>query len=307
MPLSRLRIVIDGPRTGIKEDRSKISMVTEVVHQTKFPFPVSIDIRAQNLGSGVGVAMAISDFFKTEKIGLVIEDDCVGDPSFPDFAEKILAEFQEDERVLSVSATNYCPADVVSEILTDVYASKYNVSGMWAAWSHAWSDYDQKITASKFFRLARGIVTHPALNWWMKTFWLFRLSTSKLGLENHAWDYQFAIHALAGRKISLIPRRNMCSNIGFNSEGTNTVVQNKMLSELPRYPAPEVLALPRILSPDPKADNWFEENVLRAPKSFSDFSSRLRKFVVKNLRVFFSKQIVAQTIVGGARQREDCD
>jgi hypothetical protein len=289
MPLSRLHIVIDGPRAGINEDRSKILMVTEAVHQTKFPFPVSVDIRTQNLGSGVGVATAISDFFKAEKIGLIIEDDCVVDPSFPNFAERILLKFQEDESVISVSATNYCPANVVSEIPTDVYASKYNPSGTWAAWSHAWVGYHQKITFGKFFQLAGGIVTHPSLDRWTKAFWLFRLSTSKLGLENHAWDYQFAIHALAGRKISLIPRRNMCSNIGFNSNGTNTVVQNKMLAELPIYPAPELLTLPSSLSPDPKADNWFEENVLRTPKSFSNFSGRLQKFALRNVRAYFPK------------------
>lgn len=289
MPLSRLHIVIDGPRVGNDEDRSKILMVTEVVHQTKFPFPVSTDIRAQNLGSGVGVARAISDFFQREKIGLIIEDDCVVDPSFPNFAQKILLEFEEDKSVISVSATNYCPAEIVTEMRADFYPSKYNVSGVWAAWAHAWADYDQKITARMFRRLARGIVTHPSLDWWMKAFWLFRLSTSKLGLENHAWDYQFAIYSLAGRKISLIPRDNMSSNIGFNSQGTNTLVHDKMLAELPRRAAPDVLTFPNNLSPDSKADNWFEENVLRAPKNFSNFFSRLLKFLSKRGWSYFSK------------------
>ena len=69
------------------------------------------------------------------------------------------------------------------------------------------------------------------------------------------WDYQWVLASWAQGMVSIIPRVNLVSNIGFGSEATHTCEKNKYSSmDINSIEFP--LKHPDIILPHKEADNY---------------------------------------------------
>lgn len=84
----RLYIAGDGPRTGKGPAEQNLVRETRelVLQKIDWPCDVKTLFRDNNLGCGRAVSEAISWFFEQEEMGIILEDDCLPDLSFLDFA-----------------------------------------------------------------------------------------------------------------------------------------------------------------------------------------------------------------------------
>jgi hypothetical protein len=135
-----LYIAADGPRWDHEEDIDLCQQSRSVTNQIDWNCELHTLFRDENLGCKNGVSSAITWFFNNVEEGIILEDDCVPDPSFFRYCSKLLKMYRDDERIMMVSGTNYSGSKF--EIHESYYFSKwYSVWG-WATWRRAWRLYD---------------------------------------------------------------------------------------------------------------------------------------------------------------------
>lgn len=172
-----------------------------------------------NQGCKIGVSRAISWFFENEEEGIILEDDCVPHQDFFEYCAILLSRFRDDERIWCISGSNFQDNQWRGD--GSYYFSRYSHIWGWASWRRCWKHYDPDI---KYFAMLKSLDFYQAmfedpieqLNW-MKTFeQLFEHN------EPDTWDYQWFLTCLTNAGLSVLPNRNLVSNIGFGKDATHT-------------------------------------------------------------------------------------
>lgn len=191
---ARLYVAADGPRLNIPGEVEKCRHVRGIASAVDWDCDIYTLFRDKNLGCRVAVSSAINWFFEHEPEGIILEDDCLPSLSFFWFCEELLDRYRDDTRIMQICG--------------------------WASWRRAWEYYDveMKLWAevknkeiycnfydSKKEKLFRENIYDKVLS----------------GLIN-TWDYQWGFAKLINSGLSIIPVRNMISNIGFESDGTHS-------------------------------------------------------------------------------------
>lgn len=225
--VERLYVALDGPRPGRARDSHLCGEARAVVEADAWAPDISLRIREDNLGCKAAVTDALDWFFAAEAEGIVLEDDCLPDSSFFGYCATLLKRYRDDERVWLISGSNllgtYRPRR------SDYFFGDGGIWG-WASWRRAWNardidmalwgDDDARDTARRF------------LGAWAWRFLAPRYEAVARG-DIDTWDYQWSWTRASQGGLSVIPARNLISNIGFRPDGTHTV-EDSWLSEIPR-------------------------------------------------------------------------
>jgi len=104
----RLFIAADGPRHRCSGEEQKVRAVRDyVLGHIDWECQVKTLFSDKNLGCQKGPVTAIDWFFENESEGIILEDDCVPDPSFFRYAEEMLDRYRDDERVMVISGQHF--------------------------------------------------------------------------------------------------------------------------------------------------------------------------------------------------------
>jgi len=211
-----LFIAADGPRNA--EEKKKTDEVKKIVSKIDWPCKVKTLFRDKNLGCKYAVSGAIDWFFENVECGVILEDDCLPSQSFFRFCQEMLIKYKEDEKIMHISGTN---VEVISSLKESYFFSNtYNVWG-WATWKRAWKKYDVEIKdwegirfSKKFFKITEGYNFITRIKSWR----LYQLTYSK---KINTWDYQWDLCLKENLGLSIIPKKNSITNLGFD-DGTHT-------------------------------------------------------------------------------------
>lgn len=245
----RLYVAADGPRPDRVGEDEKVREVRGIVDRVDWPCEVRTLFREENLGCKRAVSEAISWFFEAEPEGIVLEDDCLPEPSFFRFCGELLARYRDDERVAMISGDNF----QFGRQRTDAsyYFSRYLHIWGWASWRRAWKHYDVGATAWPTMRddgwLASLTSSADEARFWSKAF------QAVYDGSLDTWDYQWVLAAWSQNMLAAMPETNLISNIGFGSEATHTRGQNAY-AEMSTAPMTFPLRHPEIVLPNPQAD-----------------------------------------------------
>ena len=153
-------------------------------------------------------------------MGIVMEDDCLPHPDFFGYCEELLERYKNDKKVLFINSTLY---DDRWKCEASYDFSHYMVTGAWAGWRRTWQgfDLDLKTLDAKEFRkqVLRLTDNRAEANWWFSIVKEIQQDESKKSY----WDYQMQIHLFRNEALTIHPRCNLVSNIGFDEEGTHTL------------------------------------------------------------------------------------
>ena len=230
---AELYVCQDGPREENEEDIIKCREVREVVKElVDWPCNLHTLYQDYNFGCGAGPAIGISWFFEHVESGIVMEDDCLPHPDFFVYCEELLERYKEAPQVQFINATLYhnrwcCEASYGF--------SHYMVTGAWAAKRETWRGFDLDLRSlnARVFRKQVLRLTHnrAEANWWY-----FKVKEIKedRGKKSY-WDYQMQIHLFRKEAITIHPKVNLISNIGFDADGTHTLT-NDGRGNKPVYP-----------------------------------------------------------------------
>ena len=168
-------------------------------------------------------------FFEYEEIAIILEDDTLPHPSFFNYGEELLNRYKDDRRVAHISGCNLYP-DVVNFRESYCFSSIVNIWG-WATWKRAWENYDIKILTWKKINqsqlLDKFCVSSLQQRHFRKMF--------DLHCDNNdpwTWDSQWVYTCWKMDGLSIMPSKNLVSNIGIGPNASNT----KSVEQIDAYP-----------------------------------------------------------------------
>jgi len=208
--------------------------------------------RSVHLSAKESIHTAIDWFFESEKMGIILEDDCLPSVSFFYFCEKLLNKYQDDKRVWHISGT--CVLDENDLLNNDsFYFSNYCHIWGWASWSDRWKKYDPELGQLSYF-LKNNLIANLFESYLLRSFWIDNFNRT-FNKKIDTWDYQWYMTVWLNNGLSIIPTRNLVSNIGFNEEATHTTNSDHKLANLESYDIDSELILPESYMPSKYYDN----------------------------------------------------
>ena len=158
---------------------------------------------------------AIDWLFEHEEQGIVLEEDCVPTLGFFSYADQLIEKFKYDRRVWYISGDNfinYNPGgyDFIFSHHSQIYG--------WASWRDRWKSIDWELTNLDRF-LNEGYVNYLFPYAEMAHDRIDVMKTAKEWLlKTQCWDGIFYANMLMNNCLSVFPRENLITNIGFLGE-----------------------------------------------------------------------------------------
>jgi hypothetical protein len=214
----KIYIKIDGPRKNNLNDKKEINKIIYIIKNINWNCKISINKETKNLGSRDNPIKGINWFFKSENMGIILEDDCLPSLSFFKYCEILLNRFKNYKSISMISGRN----NLEKINLDNSYYFTFGSTWGWATWKRAWKFNDSKLKnwKNKKFR--------TRLNKNLKDYPLFynlliekceKIFKKKL---NSVWDYQWLFSVISRNMIAVVPKINLVKNIGFDKRSTHT-------------------------------------------------------------------------------------
>jgi hypothetical protein len=175
----------------------------------------------------VAVSSGLDWFFSQVECGIVLEDDCVPSLSFFNFCEIMLNKYENDFRIWHIGGVcNLNSNDFIED--SSYYFSNYAHIWGWATWSNRWTFYNRDIKNLHLFKRFKFLktLTHSIYS---RELWTYSFNSSRLGMVD-TWDYQWYYTIWSNGGLTILPKINLISNIGFGSASTHTKSSNHFLS-----------------------------------------------------------------------------
>jgi hypothetical protein len=216
---SKLLIACDGPREDYAEDHLLCAEVQRIIaDEITWPADIITNFSPLNLGLRQRIASAITWALEHSDRVIVLEDDCLPDPSFFRFCTELLDRYKDDSRVGVITGDNFQPEGFQCD--ASYYFSRYPHCWGWATWRRAWELYDDGMSDWPEVRESRwlkDLFPHPleAL-YWRQIF--DGTYSGKIQSWAYRWTYSCWRHGL----LTATPVRNLVTNIGTGAAASNT-------------------------------------------------------------------------------------
>lgn len=227
---SQLFIAADGPRLNTLDDRERCIRARQIVEQVDWECQVRTLFRESNLGCKRAVSTAIDWFFEAVEEGIILEDDCVPSQSFFWFCQELLERFRSDSRIMMITGLNRL--ERWNDVKQDYHFAYGGIWG-WATWRRAWQLYDVDISQwgePEAMQALRDFVSNENIFAWLED----SLNRVARGAVD-TWDYQWMFAMGINSGLSVVPSRNLISNIGFGPDATHTIRKYPETVSLPTY------------------------------------------------------------------------
>jgi hypothetical protein len=274
---TKVFIFSDGPRKNRFGDYGRVKKCRDIIdNQLKWKCVVKKKYRRKNLGCGLAMCSAITWFFKHNKYGIILEDDCIVSQSFFSFCAVLLKRYYRDNTVAGISADfkfiqNKLPANHYG------FISFPQIWG-WATWRRVWRKY--KYTLSEKDLIGASWLDRFADR--EKKYWIKNISKI-INKTIDTWDYQFSYLVLKNDLKFIFPMRNMVTNIGFGSAATHTKNICDSTSNLKRFEVKGPFIQKKNYK---KYDNYLKSNyfIYRSLQSkiFHEINKRLKSIFREN-------------------------
>lgn len=214
----KLFVIADGPRLDHPDDDRNCSETRKVIEHINWDCEVLKNYSDVNLGCGHRIASGISWVFEQVEEAIILEDDCVPNPSFFKYCEELLKKYRKDERVMTICGTNR-----LSGLKRGPYSYSFRYLFScwgWATWRRAWKYFDYEIKLWKELRETiwmLNILSEPRhANYWKEIFDQYYCYKG-----NDVWDYQWMFACWTQNALAIIPEVNLIENIGFGENSTH--------------------------------------------------------------------------------------
>jgi hypothetical protein len=214
----QLLVIADGPRADRPGEAEKCAATRAVIDRVDWECEVLTNYSDINLGCKHRVSSGIDWVFSQVEEAIILEDDCLPAPSFFPFCQTLLEKYRDDDRIAMISGTNCQQGNTRTSY--SYYYSKYPHIWGWATWRRAWKNYDVDMKtwpACKQDNLLRAVFHDD----YESDFWSGEFDGIHSGKVD-TWDGQWAYTCFSQNQLSVIPGKNLISNIGFGINATHT-------------------------------------------------------------------------------------
>ncbi len=273
-----LMVVADGHRPNRAGETEKCEETRQVLNEIDWDCKIIKNYSDVNLGCAKRVSSGLDWTFSLTDRAVILEDDCLVNSTFFDFAARLLDYHSEDQRVMSICAQN---VQFGRERTNDsYYFSLYQHCWGWATWQRAWQHFDFEMSLWPEVRdknLLFEILKSPrAVKYWTHIF------QSTYSGKIDSWYYRWMFACWMQNGLSILPARNMVSKIGFGEDATHTTTsaENSQHAAMTTSSMELPLRHPPHIVQHAKADR-FEQDTLFDPNYITRARSKLFRLLGK--------------------------
>lgn len=244
----------DGPRRHVRDDLDRTEQVKRLIEEQLGSFEVKTLFRTTNAGLRRGVYEALNWFFEQEEFGIILEDDCVPDPSLFPFCEELLLRYRDDQQIMHIGCSNLA-GEYAGYPDGGYVFSRFSFVWGWASWRRAWQAMSIDLEGLELFERSGGLkrfLPDPMAQAYMYT----KFQATKSG-KNNSWAYAWFYSVLKNNGLCIVPKTNLVQNVGVGeSDATNTttLIKNSLKKAQPmHFP----IVHPNNKSVDPKLEQLF--------------------------------------------------
>ena len=254
----QLLIVADGPRANHAGEAELCAQTRAVVERIDWDCDVQRNYADANLGCKRRIASGLDWVFATVEEAIILEDDCLPQPTFFRFCEEMLDRYRHDERIMGIGGANYQFGQRRGANKTDsYYFSRFCHIWGWASWRRSWQLYDVEMKLwPEVKRL--GWLNDIIMNDAIAAQW-GRMFDRVVAGELDTWDCQWAFATWVHAKLGIVPNGNLISNIGFGAQATHTNTRGARPPLTANLPTPAMtfpLQHPNYVIRDKAADDF---------------------------------------------------
>ena len=284
---SKLFLACDGPRKDRADDIANVEECKRIAEQIDWECEVYKKYSEENLGCGRGPYSAITWAFSIADKVVVVEDDCVVDPSLFTYQKQLLDKYENDSRIAAISGFNHfkdwdCGED-------SYFFTKTGATLAWGTWKRVWDQYN--------FELERG-VSPRCRQLLMKDIRSQRVAKKRILEWNRIhddikrrgkidyWDLQFGFIKFTQSMLTIVPKHNMVCNIGIGAWATHSSTQVQS-----SWSPGDILLMPTAPMEDPIrhpdcviCDHAYDEkyfNEMKSPNLYRRAKRKLRMILRK--------------------------
>jgi hypothetical protein len=278
----KLYIIADGPRNYTEKRLCKETRA--IVKEIDWECSVSELFSDENLGLKLRISSGLDWVFSHENAAIILEDDCVPNLTFFQFAEELLHKYTMDDRIMNISGQNLQFG--INRTPYSYYFSRYNHCWGWATWKRSWSHFDVSMKCWPRFR-DEGWLDIIFKDQRDSRFWKNRFESVYVN-KLDSWNYIWTFCCWSQSGLTILPERNLVSNIGFREDATHTKSKS-FLSGIPTESMLFPMKHPEFVVRHECADD-FTQNKIYNPKKLNTakfFYPFARFFTGKYIKQFF--------------------
>jgi hypothetical protein len=215
-----LYFINDGYKNKI--DKKNVLLVQDLINKfSSNKLEVKKLIFKKNIGIRKIFKTGLDWVFQFEKDIIILEDDLIPNNSFFIFCERMLNKYRNKKKVFMVCGSNF-NSKLTKGMKSSHFFSKYSFVWGWATWRDRWKLYDPNIKVwpkvKNSINFKNYFKKKQEQKFWYKNFdYLYKFK------NNGSWDFQLQLLNFYYKKLSIVPRLNLISNIGIlNPTGYNS-------------------------------------------------------------------------------------
>jgi hypothetical protein len=258
---ARLYLAVDGARDSRPTDAELTARCRELATKVDWPCELKTRFSEVNQGCGRGPSNAITWFFSQEEAGIILEDDCLPEPSFFPFCAEMLASYADDARVMHINGNNFAPAGARAIYGGDSFGfGRYAQAWGWASWARAWQHFDYDVKgvhdepASTFATAGVEKVRHEAHR--------DRVVSTIKHHHHDVWDYQWQFAVMKQRGLCISTAVNQISNLGFGDDATHTTDSTSFVARARTAALSFPLVYPAKVEESPAINRLYADHML---------------------------------------------
>ena len=258
---TKLLVIADGPRENRAGETEKCAATRAIIDRVDWDCEVLTNFSDRNLGCKRRVSSGIDWVFEQVEEAIILEDDCLPDPTFFRYCQELLERYRHDQRIGLISGDNFQFGRRRND--DSYYFSKYVHIWGWATWRDRWTgSYD--VSMARWPRIRDGgwladiVGNEREAAFWNKIF----ERVYRGGIDT--WDYQWVFANWVEGRSTILPATNLISNIGFDANATHTTGDSE-LANLASHPVTFPLKHPVGVIRNMQADAYSEKKCFQIP------------------------------------------
>ncbi len=219
-----LYIIGDGWRSDTEKEKC-IAVRNYLEKAVDWPCTVHKNYSEENMGCKMRVVSGLNWVFSQAEDAIIIEDDCVPDPTFFPFCEELLEKYRNEPRVMQISAMNIQQKNPrFNTGGASYYFSQFGEIWGWATWRRAWSLYDVRMEAwpqAKEAGLLHERIKNPEVIDYFEYRFDYVYGAGDDRKKSDVWGAQWVFARFLHDGLSVVPKTNLISNVGDDTDATH--------------------------------------------------------------------------------------
>jgi len=211
----KLLVIADGPRQDRPEEAELCAAARAVVDQVDWDCEVLKNYSDVNLGCRTRVYTGLDWVFQNVEEAIILEDDCVADPSFFRFCQELLERYRYDDRVMLIGGDNTHQYQATKY---SYYFSQYALIWGWATWRHGWAHFRHDANLLFEELVDRNLGHAFDLD---GSYPYMRMLADNAAGKNDSWAIRWHASTFLKGLLTLHPCNSLVQNIGLDGSGTH--------------------------------------------------------------------------------------